>query len=102
MGAGGAFLLLPVLVGVMQVPVRVGIGTSLAITGAGALAGFVGKLSTGQVPLVAAAAVVAGSLPGARLGAFVSLRAPVGALRAVLWALILLAALRVWADVLFH
>jgi len=54
------------------------------------------------VPLVAAAAVVAGSLPGARLGALVSLRAPVGVLRAVLWALILLAALRVWADVLFH
>jgi len=101
-GAGGAFLLMPVLVGVMQVPVRISIGTSLAITGAGALAGFVGKLSTGQVPLLAAAAVVAGSLPGARLGAHVSLRAPVGVLRAVLGTLILLVALRVWADVLFH
>ena len=46
-GAGGAFLLMPVLVGVMRIPFRVSIGTSLAITGASALTGFLGKLVTG-------------------------------------------------------
>jgi uncharacterized protein len=99
-GAGGAFLLMPVLIGFMRVPVRLSIGTSLAITGAGAFLGFLGKLATGQVPLVAAAAVVAGSLPGAGLGARLSRRAHVDVLRVVLGILIALAALRVWIDVL--
>ena len=99
-GAGGAFLLMPLLIGVMRVPVRLSIGTSLAMAGAGALLGFVGKLATHQVPVLAAAAVVAGSLPGARLGAHLSRRAPVGVLRGVLGAIIALAALRVWIDVL--
>lgn len=99
-GAGGAFLLMPLLVGMMHVPLRLSIGTSLAIAGAGALLGFMGKLATGQVPLVATAAVVAGSLPGASLGAQLSRRAPVGLLRVVLGAVIALAALRVWIDVL--
>jgi len=99
-GAGGAFLLMPVLIGVMRVPVRLSIGTSLAMAGAGALLGFIGKLATGQVPFIATAAVVAGSLPGARIGAHLSRRAPVGVLRWVLGAVIALAALRVWIDVL--
>jgi uncharacterized membrane protein YfcA len=99
-GAGGAFLLMPVLTGFMQVPVRLGIGTSLAMAGAGALMGFMGKLVTGQVAFVAAAAVVAGSLPGAGLGARLSRRAPVDVLRVVLGALIAVAAARVWLDVL--
>jgi uncharacterized membrane protein YfcA len=99
-GAGGAFLLMPVLIGFMRVPVRLSIGTSLAMAGAGALLGFVGKLATGQVPFIAAAAVVAGSLPGASLGAHLSRRAPVGVLRVILGAVIALAALRVWIDVL--
>ena len=99
-GAGGAFLLMPVLIGFMRVPVRLSIGTSLAMAGAGALLGFVGKLATGQVPFIAAAAVVAGSLPGASLGAHLSRRAPVGVLRVILGAVIAAAALRVWIDVL--
>ncbi len=101
-GAGGAFLLVPVLVAVMRVPMRLSIGSSLAIVGAGALLGFLGKLATGQVPLLATAAVVAGSLPGASLGAHLSSRAPVGALRVVLGAVIALAAARVWLDVVLH
>ena len=92
--------MMPVLIGVMRVPVRLSIGTSLAIAGAGALLGFVGKLATGQVPFIATVAVVAGSLPGASLGAHLSRRAPVGVLRIILGAVIALAALRVWIDVL--
>jgi uncharacterized protein len=91
---------MPLLVGMMHVPLRLSIGTSLAIAGAGALLGFMGKLATGQVPLMATAAVVAGSLPGASLGAQLSSRVPVGFLRVVLGGVIALAALRVWIDVL--
>jgi uncharacterized protein len=99
-GAGGAFLLLPALIGLMRVPIRLSIGTSLVMVSAGACLGFIGKLATGQVPFMAAAAVVAGSLPGASLGAHLSRRAPVRVLRVVLGAMIALAAVRVWADVL--
>jgi uncharacterized membrane protein YfcA len=101
-GAGGAFLLLPVLIGVMGVPVRVGIGTSLAITTMSASMGFLGKLLTGQVLFWPSAAVVMGSLPGAPLGALVSRRAPLGLLQGVLAALVTATAVRVWIDVLFY
>jgi hypothetical protein len=99
-GAGGAFLLMPVLVGVMRIPFRVSIGTSLAITGASALTGFLGKLVTAQVPLWPTVAVVAGGAGGVVVGARLSRRAPTRVLRATLGVLIALATLRIWVDVL--
>jgi len=99
-GAGGAFLLTPVLTGLLGLPLRVSIGTSLAIAVVAAAAGFLGKLVTGQVPLVPALAAVGGSLVGSAVGARLSRRAPVGLLRGLLAALIALATLRVWLDVL--
>lgn len=101
-GAGGAFLLVPVLIALLRVPVRVAIGTSLAIAGTAACAGFLGKVLTGQVPLWPALAVVLGSVVGAPLGARVSHRAPVSVLRVVLAAVIATVAVRVWIDVLWH
>lgn len=101
-GAGGAFLLVPVLIAILRVPVRVSIGTSLAMITASALTGFLGKAITGQIPLGPALAVIAGSLTGAPLGAKVSHRAPITVLRVVLGALIAVVSIRVWADVLWH
>jgi uncharacterized membrane protein YfcA len=101
-GAGGAFLIMPVLFGVMRIPLRPSIGTSLAIAGVSALAGFIGKLVTAQVPLWPTVAVVAGALSGAAVGSRVSHRAPTQVLRVSLGALIALVTLRVWIDVLFH
>ena len=101
-GAGGAFLLVPVLIAILRVPVRVSIGTSLAMITASALTGFLGKAITGQIPLGPALAVIAGSLTGAPLGAKVSHRAPITVLRVVLGAIIAVVSIRVWADVLWH
>jgi len=101
-GAGGAFLLVPVLIAILRVPVRVSIGTSLAMTSASALMGFLGKAITAQIPMVPALAVIAGSLTGAPLGAAVSRRAPIAVLRAVLALIIGAVSVRVWADVLGH
>ncbi|MCI0548291.1 MAG: sulfite exporter TauE/SafE family protein, partial [Candidatus Rokubacteria bacterium] len=83
-GAGGAFLLMPVLLAVMRLPMRASIGTSLAMTTMSAAVGLAGKLVTGQVPFAPAAAVVLGSLSGAPVGARLSRRAPVRVLRLVL------------------
>jgi len=101
-GAGGAFLLVPVLVGVMRIPMRLAIGTSLAMVGLSALTGFLGKALTGQVPLWPAVTVVLGSLSGAALGGRVSRRAPVPLLRGVLAGIITLVMLSVWYDVVTH
>jgi uncharacterized protein len=97
-GAGGAFLLVPLLVVVVGVPIRVTIGTSLAITAMSAVTGFVGKLITGQVPWGPAALVALGAVPGAQLGALVSRRLPAPWLRRALLVVVVLTATRVWWD----
>jgi len=99
-GAGGAFLLVPLLLVVVGVPIRVTIGSSLAITAVSSMAGFAGKLVTGQVPYAAAIAVAVGALPGAQLGAALSRRLPGDRLKLLLFAVIAVSAARVWFDVL--
>jgi len=99
-GAGGAFLLVPLLLVFVRVPIRVTIGSSLAITAVAATAGVAGKLATGQVPFEPTVAVVLGAVPGAQLGAMVSRRLSGTALRRVLFVVILGSAVRVWWDLL--
>lgn len=101
-GAGGAFLVVPVLVGVLRLPMRLGIGTSLAMVGMSAVTGFLGKALTGHIPLWPALTVVLGSLGGAPLGSRVSRRVPVPVLRGLLAGIITLVMLRVWYDVMVH
>src|SRR6267142_2037118 len=93
-GAGGGFLLVPLLLVVADIPIRVTIGSSLAITALGAVAGFAGKLLTGQIPLAPTLAVVAGAVPGAQLGAAVSRRLPPLGLRVALFAFVTLTAIK--------
>jgi uncharacterized membrane protein YfcA len=99
-GAGGAFLLVPLLVVVVGVPVRVTIASSLGITSMTAVAGFVGKLVTHQIPFAPALTVVVGAIPGARLGAAASHRVSSRHLKWALAITIVLAAARVWWDVI--
>ena len=99
-GAGGAFLTMPVMIALLRLPVRLAIGTSLAVTGMSALTGVLGKALTAQIPLGPAGVVMLGSLLGARLGSRISRRVPVRVLRLVLAGLVALVAIRVWWDVL--
>src|SRR5438105_11368348 len=99
-GAGGAFLLVPLLLVVVGVPIRVTIGSSLAITAFAATAGVAGKLVTHQVPVVPALLVALGALPGAQLGVLASQRLSGVALKRILFMVIVLTGVRVWWDVL--
>jgi uncharacterized membrane protein YfcA len=99
-GAGGAFLLVPLLHVVVRVPIHVAIGTSLAIAALGAVTGVVGKLVTGQIPYSAAAVMALGAVPGARIGAAVSRRLSAFHLKLALGLAILAIGIRVWLDVL--
>ena len=98
-GAGGAFLLVPLLTVVVGVPLRVTIGSSLGITALAATAGLAGKAVTGQVPWALAAIVSAGAVPGAQLGAYVSRRLPLRVLRAALFVVVTVTAIGAWLDV---
>lgn len=99
-GAGGAFILIPMLLYVVRVPLRVTIGTSLWIVVLSSIAGLVGKAATGQVDWPLAFALLAGALPAGPLGAAVSRRTKPARLATVLGIVIALVAIRMWAGVL--
>lgn len=101
-GAGGAFLLVPLLFTVVKLPLRVTIGTSLAIAAAAAVAGVIGKAATGQIPYASALIVAAGALPGGHLGAAVSRRLSTAQLRLAFTVVIGAVAARVWWNVLYY
>jgi len=101
-GAGGAFLLVPLLITVVGIPTRITIGSSLAITLWTATAGVLGKLATSQIPFAPAAALVLGAVPGAQVGEWVSRRFGVRGVRSLLAAVTTLVAMTVWADILSH
>ena len=99
-GAGGTFLMLPLMFYVLHIPTRLAVGSSLAIALAGATTGFAGKLLTGQVALWPALALVAGALPAAQLGAATSRRVRVKHLRLLLAVLIAAVAVKMWLEIL--
>ena len=98
-GAGGAFLLVPMLLFVVGIPIRVTIGSSLAITALASLAGMAGKLATGQILVGPALAVALGAMPGAQLGGTLSRRLSGARLKLILGVVVVVSAVRVWWDV---
>ncbi len=99
-GAGGAFILIPLMLFVLRIPMRVAVGTSLWIVLVSALAGMVGKAATGQIDWPLALGLVAGALAGGRFGSFVSRRVPHERLALALGLIIALVAVRMWVEVL--
>jgi uncharacterized membrane protein YfcA len=99
-GAGGAFFLIPVMLYGMRIPVRVTVGTSLAVVAAASVAGLIGKVATGQVDWLLALGLVAGAMPGARLGSYVSRRTRTDRLLVILGVAIGLVAVRMWVSIL--
>jgi uncharacterized membrane protein YfcA len=101
-GAGGGFLLVPILLYVLRVPVRSALGTSLAVLALSALAGAAGKVASGQVDTVLALALVAGALPGAHAGAAASHRLSLKVVTVLLEILLSLVALKMCLDLLSY
>lgn len=99
-GQGGSFILIPLMLYFLHIPTRVAIGSNLAIVLASSAAAFLGKLSTLQIPLLLAGALVLGIVPGTQMGAALSRRMDVRALRLILALVISLAAVRIWMRVL--
>lgn len=99
-GAGGAFILVPMMLYILKFPIRVTIGTSLSVVLLSAVAGVVGKVAAGQVPLVPSLVLIAGATIGARIGAVYSKKVNGQLLRWMLTALIATTAIKMWLDLL--
>jgi uncharacterized membrane protein YfcA len=99
-GAGGGFLLVPLMLYVLRIPMRAAVAASLGIVLLSGLAGAAGKVATGQVEWHLALALVAGALPGAWVGAAVSRRTHTRVLGLILGLLIGIVAIGMWWEIL--
>ncbi|MBI4603955.1 MAG: sulfite exporter TauE/SafE family protein [Planctomycetes bacterium] len=99
-GQGGSFILVPLMLHALRLPTRVVIGTNLALVFFGSLAGFLGKLATGQIPVLLACLVAVAAMAGAQVGSAVSHRTSPRWLRFTLAAVVGAAAAVVTADAL--
>jgi len=99
-GAGGGFLLVPIMIFLLRVPVRIAVGSTLAIVAASGVTGSLGKAVTGQIDWMVALALVVGALPGAYVGARSSRLVPARSLARMLGLLIAGIAAKMWWDLL--
>jgi len=99
LGAGN-FVFVPLLIYVLKVPTRIAIGSSLFIAMMNTASGFLGKLVTGQIPLLLASSVVIGAALGALVGEKLHGKLPAQALRKIYALMVALIAARVWMTIL--
>jgi uncharacterized membrane protein YfcA len=99
-GQGGAFIIIPILLSILKIPLRVALGSTLAIGLFSSTAGLAGKIATGQVPFKIAGVLLLGAIPFAQLGSRVSQKTGTQFLRWLLALLISATAIKVWYDLL--
>src|SRR5690625_1540920 len=99
-GAAGAFLLVPIMLVVLQIPTRMTIASSLAITFISSIGSTVGKVATGQVDYFPASVMIVASLIAAPLGAKTGQKVSTKLLQIILAILIGATAIKIWGDIL--
>jgi uncharacterized membrane protein YfcA len=98
-GQGGAFILIPMMLYVLKIPLRVALGSTLAIGLFSSSAGLVGKVATGQVPYLMALPLIIGAMPAARIGSIVGKKTNTQFLKWLLAAIIFATAVKVWSAI---
>jgi uncharacterized membrane protein YfcA len=101
-GAPGAFIYIPVMIYLLNIPTRIVIGSTLGIVFFGAIAGTIGKVATGQVLWPVALALVVGTVPGAQFGGGVSKKVNTKHLRIAIAVIIAVTGIKMWSQVLTH
>lgn len=101
-GAGGAFILIPIMLAILKIPTRVTIASSLSIVFLSSIGGAFGKVVSGQVLWLPTLIVVLASLIGAPLGAFLSKKTPAKNLRYLLACLILISSFKLAFEFFEH
>lgn len=99
-GQGGGFLFVPVMMAFLGAPLRIAIGTALAVGVASSAAVVLGRIGTAQIPWLLTAVTVSGGIIGAQIGSELSQRLPRRTLRIILAGAIFLTAIKmVWGLV---
>jgi uncharacterized membrane protein YfcA len=101
LGIGGGILMIPLLTTIFRLPIRLVIGTSIAVVFVAGLMGTLGKAMAHQIPWRESGFLVLGALAGAPLGARLSHRLPVSWLRKLLAVTLLVTAWRMIAEIGF-
>jgi uncharacterized membrane protein YfcA len=99
-GAPGAFIYIPVMIYLLNIPTRIVIGSTLGIVALGAVMGTIGKMATGQIIWLYAIALVVGTIPGAQVGGRVSKRVNTRNLRYAIAGIIAITGIRMWYQVI--
>jgi uncharacterized membrane protein YfcA len=90
LGAGGGFIIIPLMTYYLKVSLRVAIGTSLLIILVTSLGTIWAKFGVGHIDLTITLLVLSGSVIGALVGSYVSRRTPVKFLRLSLLGILIL------------
>lgn len=98
-GAGGAFLLVPIMLVVLKIPTRMTIASSLAITLISSIGATIGKVTTGQFDYLPAFILILASLIAAPLGAKSGQKMNTNVLQTILAVLILGTTIKIWFDI---
>ncbi len=98
-GAPGAFIYIPVMIYLLNIPTRIVIGSTLGIVFLGAIAGTIGKMATGQIIWPAALALVVGTVPGAQFGGGVSKKVNTKYLKIAIAAIIAITGIKMWSQI---
>ncbi len=99
-GAPGAFIYIPIMIYLLNIPTRIVIGSTLGIVFMGAVTGTIGKMATGQIIWPAALALVVGTIPGAQFGSAMSRKVNTKYLRLAIAVIIAITGLRMWYQIL--
>lgn len=99
-GAPGAFIYIPIMIYLLNIPTRIVIGSTLGIVFMGAVMGTIGKMATGQILWPYAIALVIGTIPGAQLGGGWSRKINTKHLRMAIAVIIAITGLRMWYQVI--
>lgn len=93
-GQGGGFLFVPVLMAFLGMPLRISIGTALAVGVASSVAVVLGRIGTAQIPWLLTAITVSGGIIGAQIGSELSQRMPRRLLRGILAVVVIATAMK--------
>lgn len=99
-GAGGGFMLVPIMLTILKIPMRTTIATSLAITFISSVGSSIGKVVTHQVDYVPAIILMIVGLIIAPLGARIGKKANVRVLQFLLALMICGTVIKIWSDIL--
>lgn len=99
-GAGGGFLLVPIMLTILNVPTHITIATSLAITFMSSIGGSIGKMITGQLEYGPAIILIIISFIATPIGVKAGKSMNTKILQWLLALLITATALKIWLDML--